>query len=315
MDSGYVKTFNYFDMSALSTLKAKADDNADNTLKVVAQQLESVFLELVLKSMTEANNSIKSEIFDRDQEEFYQSMFNQQLALSLSKSGGFGLADVIYNQLKPKAGHNDTQAILPNAPLRTTNDNPYLVADKAIVGPNVDVTHLVRDAEVEQNVDEEIHMVQIKAPTLNSIKEFIDTLLPHAKAAASLIGIDPKVLLAQSALETGWGKHILQHEDGASSHNLFGVKADKKWEGNSILAQTLEYAEDKAQQIKATFKSYDNYLESFMDYMNLLKNKRYEKALNNAHDPKAFLTELHKAGYATDPNYVEKIMTIYEKFS
>lgn len=308
MDSGSVKTFNYFDMSALSNLKAKAEDQKDDTLKVVAQQLESVFLELVLKAMTEANSAIKSEIFNRDQEEFYQGMFNQQLALSLSKSGGFGLADVIYNQLKPKTGGEiHLEPVMQNVPLRKVADKPQIVDDKE----NAKIPIVALDASVDtvEQVSSE------KTTNLQSMKEFIEALLPHAQKVANVIGLDPKVLLAQSALETGWGKHILQHEDGVSSHNLFGVKADKRWEGERILAQTLEYADDQAQKIKANFKSYNNYLDSFIDYLNLLKNKRYEKALENTHDPKAFLTELHKAGYATDPNYVEKIMSIYERFS
>ncbi len=305
MDSGFVKTFNYFDLSALGSLKAEAVDKKDESLRIVAQQLESVFLELVLKSMNEANASIKSEIFDRDQEEFYQDMFNQQLALSLSKAGGLGLSEVIYQQLKPQ----DTT----DMPMRQLNIErqgmPITLPKQADILPQQPNTSVLVD-----NAKESI-TVKPLTESEKAVKEFMDSLLPHAELASKIIGLDPKLLLAQSALETGWGKHILHDENGQSSHNLFGVKSNDKWEGKAILAQTLEYTDDQAKEIKAPFKSYNSYLESFLDYISLLKNKRYEKALENKDDPKTFLSELHQAGYATDPKYVDKILKIYEKFA
>ncbi len=291
-------------MSALSNLKANADDKKDETLRVVAEQLESVFLEMVLKSMHEANASLKSEMFDRDQEDFYQGMFDKQLALSLSKSGGVGIADVIYKQLKPK--EINSQPIMQERLQRTD-------IDKRVIKVPLKELPASETSEIALQHSEEQEIIDVTP--LKHVQEFVETLLPHAKVAAKIIGIDPKVLLAQSALETGWGKHIAQHETGVSSHNLFGIKSDKKWDGDRILSQTLEYVDNQAQKIKASFKSYDSYLESFIDYVNLVKNKRYEKALENTQDPKAYLTELHQAGYATDPNYVDKIMAIYEKFS
>ena len=309
MESSYVKSFNYFDMSALSELKGKADDKDDEKLRVVAEQLESVFLELVLKAMHEANASMKSEFIERDNEEFYQQMFDKQLALSLSRSGGIGLADVIYKQLKPK--DTNTLPLIQDRLVRT--DKPISLKPVEIQPPLAyEQENKTSTADIiEQTEEAEMSTFQTSS---SSVKSFIEAVLPHAKTAAKIIGVDPKVLLAQSALETGWGQHILQNENGMSSFNLFGVKSDKKWEGSSILAKTLEYADNKAEEVKANFKSYNSYLESFLDYINLLSSSRYEKALENTHDPKTFLTELHQAGYATDPQYVDKIMSIYEKF-
>ena len=303
MDSGFVKSFNYFDMSALSTLKANADQKKDETLKVVAQQMESVFLELVLKSMHEANSAMKSDFIDRDQEDFYQEMLNQQLSLSLSKSGGLGLSEVIYKQLKPK----DTTPL----PLfqNAAKLNELNVARK----PIIELDNAPSSLQKNEEHPELVTRISLD-PKVEGMKEFIEVLLPYAKKASEVIGLDPKLLLAQSALETGWGKHILQHDDGQSSHNLFGVKATHNWKGKHILAQTLEYTDNQPKKVKAPFKSYASYMESFVDYIKLLSNIRYEKALANTQDPKSFLTELKQAGYATDPNYVNKIMRIYEKF-
>ncbi len=315
MDASFNNTYNYFDISALSQLKGNGEDKKDETIKVVAQQLESVFLELVLKTMNEANSSIKSDIFDRDNEEFYQDMFNQQLSLSLSKSGGIGLADVIVKQLRKHA-----ENILPvdqtrvaeliqkgnQQPNRLPESDSLQNGEKRVIEPVLQFN--------PTEINEPISNPDVSSSRLESIKEFIETLLPYAEKAASVIGIDPKLLLAQSALETGWGKHIIEHKDGISSHNLFGVKSHGKWSGESVNAKTLEYENNESEVIEASFKSYKSYMDSFVDYINILKSKRYEKALDNVEDPKSFLTELHQAGYATDPNYVDKILTIYKKF-
>ncbi|MBI2791125.1 MAG: flagellar assembly peptidoglycan hydrolase FlgJ [Gammaproteobacteria bacterium] len=306
METSFTNTFNYFDLSALSGLKGKKEGENDETLKVVAQQLESVFLELVLKSMHDANSSMKSELFDRDQEDFYQSMLNQQMALSLSKAGGIGLADVIVKQLKPK---DSTHVEIDQSRLsKTYDENHHMVSTSAemVVLPPVIQNLFNTKIETEEKTQ---HSKRIE-----SAVEFIETLLPFAQKAAEVIGIDPKLLLAQSALETGWGKHIIQHEDGNSSHNLFGVKALAKWDGERVLAKTLEYNNTEAHVENATFKAYPSYRESFEDFILLVKSKRYEKALENVNNPKSFLTELHQAGYATDPNYVEKVLSIYERF-
>lgn len=306
METSFTNTFNYFDLPALSQLKGKKDDENDETLKVVAQQLESVFLELVLKSMHDANSSMKSELFDRDEEDFYQSMLNQQMALSLSKAGGIGLADVIVKQLKPKdSSHVEIDQTRLS---KSYDENHHMVStiSEMVVLPPAIQNLFNTKIETEERTQ---HSQRIE-----SAREFIEILLPFAQKAAEVIGIDPKLLLAQSALETGWGKHIIQHADGNSSHNLFGVKALAKWDGESVLAKTLEYNNAEAHVENATFKAYPSYRESFEDFIQLVKSKRYEKALENVSNPKSFLTELHQAGYATDPNYVEKVLSIYERF-
>jgi flagellar protein FlgJ len=306
METSFTNTYNYFDLPALSQLKGKKDDANDETLKVVAQQLESVFLELVLKSMHDANSSMKSELFDRDEEDFYQSMLNQQMALSLSKAGGIGLADVIVKQLKPK---DSTHVEIEQSRLsKSYDENHHMVSttSEMVVLPPAIQNMFNTKMETEERTQ---HSQRIE-----SAREFIETLLPIAQKAAEIIGIDPKLLLAQSALETGWGKHIIQHADGNSSHNLFGVKALAKWDGESVLAKTLEYNNSEARVENATFKAYPSYRESFEEFIQLVKSKRYEKALENVSNPKSFLTELHQAGYATDPNYVEKVLSIYERF-
>lgn len=148
----------------------------------------------------------------------------------------------------------------------------------------------------------------------SSPQEFVATMLPMAEAAAEKIGVDPRYLVAQAALETGWGKSIIRTRDGESSHNLFGIKSHGGWEGDSARVLTTEYKGGKAVKESASFRAYDSYAQSFDDYVSFLQNNgRYDKALNATENPERFVKELQRAGYATDPNYASKISQIARK--
>lgn len=141
--------------------------------------------------------------------------------------------------------------------------------------------------------------------------EFIAAMLPMAEQAADKIGVDPRYLVAQAALETGWGKSIIRQQDGSSSHNLFGIKTHNTWEGDSARVLTTEFKGGKAVKEAATFRAYESYAHSFDDYVSFLQgNGRYEKALATTDKPEQFARELQKAGYATDPQYARKIAQI-----
>ncbi|MCX4064072.1 MULTISPECIES: flagellar assembly peptidoglycan hydrolase FlgJ [Pseudomonas] len=145
----------------------------------------------------------------------------------------------------------------------------------------------------------------------SSQDEFVATMLPMAEAAAKRIGIDPKYLVAQAALETGWGKSVMRAQDGTSSHNLFGIKAGKSWQGGQARAITSEFRDGAMVKETAQFRSYDSYQDSFHDLVTLLQsNDRYKDVVKSADNPERFVRELQKAGYATDPNYANKISQI-----
>ncbi|MBD8574402.1 flagellar assembly peptidoglycan hydrolase FlgJ [Pseudomonas syringae] len=141
--------------------------------------------------------------------------------------------------------------------------------------------------------------------------QFIETMLPLAKEAAARIGVDPVMLVAQAALETGWGKSIMRQGDGSSSHNLFGIKAMGKWKGAEARAITSEFREGKMVKETANFRAYGSFADSFHDLVSLLQNNsRYKEVINSADKPEQFVKELQKAGYATDPDYASKITQI-----
>jgi flagellar protein FlgJ len=144
-----------------------------------------------------------------------------------------------------------------------------------------------------------------------SADEFIATMLPMAQKAAERIGVDARYLVAQAALETGWGKSIIREQDGSSSHNLFGIKAGSRWGGDSARALTSEYENGKKVKEVAAFRSYDSFEQSFNDYVSFLQNNdRYSDALDSTQRPEQFMKELQQAGYATDPNYARKVSQI-----
>ncbi|HBK49188.1 MAG TPA: flagellar assembly peptidoglycan hydrolase FlgJ, partial [Pseudomonas sp.] len=143
---------------------------------------------------------------------------------------------------------------------------------------------------------------------------FVATMLPMAEQAARRIGVDPRYLVAQAALETGWGKSVMRNSDGSSSHNLFGIKATGSWQGEQARAITSEFRDGQFVKETAAFRSYDSYQDSFHDLVTLLQsNARYQGALDAADNPEQFARELQKAGYATDPGYAKKIISIAQQ--
>ena len=143
-----------------------------------------------------------------------------------------------------------------------------------------------------------------------SPEEFVATMMPMAEQAAKKLGVDPRYLVAQAALETGWGKSIIRGSESGSSHNLFGIKAHG-WDGASAKVTTSEFVQGVKVKEKAEFRSYDSFEQSFNDYVSFLEsNGRYKQALQSTANPERFVSELQQAGYATDPNYAKKISQI-----
>ncbi|MED5607252.1 flagellar assembly peptidoglycan hydrolase FlgJ [Pseudomonas sp. JH-2] len=144
-----------------------------------------------------------------------------------------------------------------------------------------------------------------------SADDFVATMLPMAERAARRIGVDPRYLVAQAALETGWGKKMIAQRDGSSSHNLFGIKSGSSWKGDSARAVTSEYENGRQVKEVASFRAYNSFEQSFQDYVSFLQNNdRYQDALDSTARPEQFMKELQRAGYATDPQYARKVSQI-----
>lgn len=143
-------------------------------------------------------------------------------------------------------------------------------------------------------------------------EQFVRELLPQARAAAERLGVDPKLLLAQAALETGWGRSLPRRGDGSSSNNLFGIKAGASWRGQSVSQWTLENIDGAMTRQRARFRAYESTSESFADYAALIaESPRYAPALESGGDPERYVREVVAGGYATDAAYADKWLSIY----
>ena len=156
----------------------------------------------------------------------------------------------------------------------------------------------------------EIDTAKASKTRFGSPEEFIATMMPMAEKAARRLGVEPRYLVAQAALETGWGKSMIRQKDGSNSHNLFGIKATN-WSGESAMARTTEYVNGRAVKQVEGFRAYASFEQSFDDFVSLLQNSdRYQSAVNAGGDSERFVRKLQKAGYATDPQYARKVSQI-----
>jgi flagellar protein FlgJ len=144
-------------------------------------------------------------------------------------------------------------------------------------------------------------------------QQFIEKILPQAQAAGRELGVDPRAIIAQAALETGWGTSKPADAQGGSN-NLFGIKAGGRWQGATVESATQEYTAGVANDEVARFRAYGSESDSIKDYVSLLRdNPRYSAALNTGGDVRAFATALQSGGYATDPDYANKLVSLAEQ--
>jgi flagellar protein FlgJ len=257
----------------------------------------------MLKSMRDAVG--KDPMFGSDQQEMYQGMADDQLSVQLSKGKGLGLADMLVRQLQKMGvkGAADatggTGAAAPGASPGATNANGsgFRIGAKAAAAYRATQTASA-------------------PPTTSATSDvtksnFVQDLWPQAQDAGTLLGVDPRHLIAQAALETNWGQNLPQDSSGGTSNNLFGIKASAAWTGAAVNNGTQEFQNGVASNTTAQFKAYATPTQSFQDYVALLRNNpRYAAALNTGSDVHAFAAGLQRGGYATDPEYANKIAAV-----
>jgi flagellar protein FlgJ len=274
---------NFFaDFQGLAALKNDAKQQAPAALKEAARQFESLFTQMLLKSMREANKSFgEDSMFGSDQADMYQDMFDDQMALQMSKGKGLGLAEMLVRQLQG-GSLSSTPPAQSAAP--TAGAAEPAVNNVGPLGPT---------------------------PIAASKDDFIRNMRPHAERAAREIGVDPDALLAQAALETGWGRSVPCNANGECSFNLFGIKAGSRWSGATVNVPTLEFEEGVAVRKFERFRAYDSPADSFRDYAALIGgSSRYANARGTGENVEAFASALQQGGYATDPNYAQKIAAV-----
>lgn len=376
----------YTDLNRLAQLKT-GDKNSQGNIRKVAQEFESLFMNEMLKSMRSANEVFaKDNPMNSEAGKQYQDMYDQQLSVSLSRSGhGIGLADMLVKQMDkmqgvrhtggnpfaqaqttdaaasataaagdansasqslasnsrqqsrslwsssgkplpvPEVGRDDRAALNARRlalPSRLSDRLAARAGDNGVAASSSgqplardnwrqDSAYATQQDAGEASADSAKLSLKPGKPMFASADDFVATMMPMAERAAKRIGVDPRYLVAQAALETGWGKKMIVQRDGSSSHNLFGIKSGSGWSGDSAKAVTSEYS--AGQQVKevASFRAYNSFEQSFQDYVSFLQNNdRYQGALGSASRPDQFVKELQRAGYASDPQYARKVSQI-----
>lgn len=285
----------YTNVGGLNSITQLGRENSPEALREVAKQFESMFINIMLKGMRAGEEALFSENYLRSNEtKFHQESFDNQISLDIANAGGIGLADTLHRQLM--------QRYEPAA----ANSREF---DRALN----DVRRYPGSALASESAPEAAPGAGVNnvAPEFKTPDSFVQTLLPIAETVAHELGVDPRVMVAQSALETGWGKKMITGADGKPSYNLFGIKAGDSWQGDRVSVSTLEYRDGAMRRERAEFRAYGSFEESFRDYVDLLQSQpRYAPALQHAANADAFGQHLQDAGYATDPQYADKISRV-----
>lgn len=275
------------DAQTLGALKMEAGKNSPGAIKETAKQFESLFMRELMKSMREA--TMKSGLLDSPGGDLGTDLLDQQFAVQMSGQPG-GLADMIALQLTRQMGTTSKD------PASGTANKTPASASSAKVGK------LVAPQATASSAGKTTHI-----PT-ESQSTFVQKHAQIASEVEKATGIPANFMLGQAGHETGWGKFEIKQKGGASSHNLFGIKAGPGWTGKVADVTTTEFVNGAPQKRVARFRAYDSYADAFKDYARMIsESPRYAKAREQTGSAQAFATGLQKAGYATDPDYAAKL--------
>ncbi|GAB2614338.1 flagellar assembly peptidoglycan hydrolase FlgJ [Novilysobacter erysipheiresistens] len=319
-------------LRSATAMPLNATEPSRDRLQTAARELEAQFAQLMLKSMrsTSFGDSLLG-----DNNTMYRDMYDQKLSRELTKGDGLGLAPMIVHQLERQLGHDTSTAPtttfghdggmpltrnLPLArPLPTARPAPMALPDTVLatgntlaLAPSRHGVSLGAIAPVAAPVVTPLAPAPNDAPgslDCSSPEAFVRSIWPQAQRTAAELGVSPKALVAQAALETGWGRRLV---GGNESHNLFGIKATGGWDGKRVDSATHEFINGVRRNQHAEFRGYRSIDESFDDYARLMRNDRYAGALAAGDDPDRFAHALQQAGYATDPSYAAKISAIVD---
>ncbi|MBL8471679.1 MAG: flagellar assembly peptidoglycan hydrolase FlgJ [Rhodocyclaceae bacterium] len=319
------------DNRGLTRLARAARENSPEATTLAAQQFEALFTNMMLKSMRDATPS--NGMLDNNQTRLYQQMLDQQMSQNLAARQSGGLTQMLVRQFNRQAGMTPAGAPQSAAPTALANNQPAAPNATPAAAPAVTPTaasvaarwnglNLSRAATPAAALpaariapaarQDSPPALAANRPAANRdaprhVQDFVDRVLPHAEEASRATGIPAQFLIAQAALETGWGRSELRDANGRGSFNLFNIKTGARWGGNAVEARTIEYRAGGPVRENARFRSYENYAAAFRDYADMLRNNpRYANVLNSR-DASEFARQLAAAGYATDPDYAAKL--------
>ncbi|AFQ46877.1 flagellar assembly peptidoglycan hydrolase FlgJ [Burkholderia cepacia] len=306
------------DVQGFDALRAQAKQSPQAGAKAVAGQFDAMFTQMMLKSMRDA--SPEGGLLDSHTSKMYTSMLDQQLAQQMSKRG-IGVADALMKQLLRNAGQgtgDDTAADAGVAGLGTSGNEGSLAAMNAMAKAYANASAAGGNGALAgargYSAGSALTPPLKGAGGTPDADAFVDRLAGPAQAASATTGIPARFIVGQAALESGWGKREIRASDGSTSYNVFGIKANRGWTGRTVSALTTEYVNGTPRRVVAKFRAYDSYEHAMTDYANLLKNNpRYAGVLSASRSVEGFAHGMQKAGYATDPNYAKKLISIMQQ--
>ncbi|GAB2915933.1 flagellar assembly peptidoglycan hydrolase FlgJ [Rheinheimera gaetbuli] len=302
----------YHDLTSLQQIRSHAGKDEKAALRQAAEQFESIFFSMLLSSMRKANAAFEVDgMMNSQTTKFYRDMHDSQMSTELAKSGALGLADILVQQLSPALSGRPAADKGDKASADTTHTDLMMPLYRQ---PAIKAAFIPTDGSPIKPAQTQTDNLSAQASwQVSSPVDFVKKLLPAAQQSAKVLGLDPLALVAQAALETGWGQRMIKTASGSNSFNLFGIKANNGWQGETAVVSTLEYRQGVAQKEQAKFRSYGSLDHSLSDYVAFIRgNPRYEDAVAATHDTKRYFEQLQAAGYATDPAYAKKIMAVYQ---
>ena len=299
------------DVNSVANIKQLAKQNPELALKQSAKQFEAVFINMMLQTMRKA--SFNSGLLESHEKTMYTSMLDQQFSQVLANRG-MGLADMMLVQLN-RLGKSELGSMSSENPVSTDLPNQSSNMIPLATKSNANSLKSFSTLDVDR-ILAELAMSESESSSTASanVSEFCQRMNSHAVSAEQQTGIPASFILAQAALESGWGQRDIKLADGSPSYNLFGIKANGDWQGKVAEVKTTEYMDGIPRKVVAKFRAYDSPTEAFTDYANFLKqNPRYQSVLANADSAQSFAQGLQQAGYATDPNYAQKLLQIIRR--
>lgn len=267
----------FYDLNKVSDLKYGDASTETVRLKQAAKEFETLFVNELLKTARKAEQALSEDSpFNSEETKTFQGMLDQEFALALGRQGTMGIADMLVRQFTQRQDQTvKGEMIMPERNL-------------ALRAPSVS------DAQAVQGLD----LTQLDS----SQAKFVNTVALHAKGAAKELGVPVSHIVAQAALESGWGKHIPD-----SSNNLFGIKTGSSWQGDQTVKETQEFIAGRWITERASFRAYPSLTEGLNDYAQFIQKPRYADAVGN---PSGYFEALQEGGYATDPNYAQKARSV-----
>lgn len=286
-------------------LPSQAKDTPEG-LKEAARQFESLFINMWLKSAREANAVMSEGSFLSSAEmNMQQEMFDAQMSMHLAKEGGIGLAPTILRQL---GGEVDK-------PVQTPDSGIFHAMPQAARPQAANILESSQNSAGFPTASAALTQQGSRAQMFENAKDFLQTISPYVQRVAGAAGLPPLTVLAQAALETGWGSSVIQNGQGESSHNLFGIKGTN-WSGPTVDIHSKEHQLGRWMDRLDSFRAYPDWESSISDYTRLITgSERYADAAEQRMGAAEFADYLQGQGYATDPGYANKLKDLIQRIA